>query len=100
MAYLDDYASLSRHEKLIIELQVEVNKLQNILANPGKKPPSNKRPKEIKRPGSSPGDGYAITHFGDVCLHYLQDMEPEPEPDDVDGVQGNLGDDLGDAQER
>lgn len=82
MAHLDDGASASRHDKLILELQEEVNKLQKLLENPTRRTSSSNRPKPIKKPGSTPEPGYAITQFGRLCLEYLQDLDSETAEDE------------------
>ena len=41
-----------RHDRLILELQAEIAKLQWIVENPCKKPPSDRRPKPLKKPGA------------------------------------------------
>lgn len=84
MAHLDNLASDTRHDKLIIELQQEVNKLQKITENPTKRPSSSNKPRAIKKPGSLPEPGYAMTRFGRLCLDYLQDLEPDPDDEEDD----------------
>lgn len=81
MASADVYASDTRHDKLIIELQEEITKLQKILENPTKRVTGSNKPKRISKPGRLPEPGYALTPFGRTCLLYLQDLDPEPEDD-------------------
>ena len=38
----------------------------------GKRPPSNRRPKALKKPGTPIEPGYGRTAFGDLCLEYLE----------------------------
>lgn len=90
MASQDGYGSERRHDRLILELQAEVAKLQWIVENLGKRAPSNRRPKALKKPGAPIEPGFGRTVFGDQCLEYLEvsaaDIEyPEPaEVEDVD----------------
>jgi hypothetical protein len=79
MAQVDDDAAANRQDKLIIELQEEVNKLQKLIQNPGKRPSSSTRPREVKKPGRVPEPGYVVSNFGQACVNYLQDLEPEHE---------------------
>ena len=64
MAAVDTYAGVTRADKLIMELQVEVGKLQWILQNLTKKPTGSRKPSTLKKPGRHPRAGYAITPFG------------------------------------
>lgn len=87
MAVRDTYAAERRHDRYILDLQAEVAKLQWIISNPGKRLPSNRRPKNLKKPGSVIEPGYERTPFGDVCLQYLESMPAEDVidvPQDVD----------------
>jgi hypothetical protein len=79
MAQIDDDAAANRQDKLIIELQEEVNKLQKLIQHPEKRSSSSTRPREVKKPGRVPDPGYVISGFGRSCVNYLQDVEPEPE---------------------
>ncbi|MFI5627685.1 hypothetical protein ACIA03_29780 [Nocardioides sp. NPDC051685] len=83
MASQDGYGSEQRHDRLIIELQDEVAKLQWIVDNLGKRPPSNRRPKALKKPGSPIESGYGRTQFGDQCLEYLEVSAPDIEYPEV-----------------
>lgn len=85
MASADAYASDTRHDKLIMELQEEVNKLQKIVENPAKRISNSDKPKRIKKPGSLPENGYALSPFGRTCLGYLEDLDPEQGEDMVEG---------------
>lgn len=88
MANQDGYGSERRHDRLILELQAEIAKLQWIVENPAKKPPSNRRPKALKKPGAPIEAGFERTTFGDRCLEYLEESAPDveypSEEDDVD----------------
>lgn len=77
MATADAYASDTRHDKLIMELQEEVNKLQKLIENPGKRISSSDKPKRIKKPGSLPENGYSLSPFGRTCLRYLEDLDAD-----------------------
>lgn len=76
MAVPDGGSETIRLDKLIIEMQEEVNKLSSLLLNPPKngKIPSSKKPHELKRPGSPANAGWVITPFGQLCLDYLDDV--------------------------
>ncbi|SDQ77299.1 hypothetical protein SAMN05428996_2750 [Quadrisphaera sp. DSM 44207] len=75
MAVPDQGSETTRIDKLIIEVQQEVNKIANLLLNPPEngKIPSSKRPHELRRPGSPATAGWVITPFGQLCLDYLED---------------------------
>ena len=89
MASRDTYAADRRHDRYIMDLQVELAKVQWILENPGKKAQGNRRPKNLKKPGSVVEPGYERTPFGDRCLEYLESM---PAQDLVDVPQDDLAD--------
>lgn len=89
MASRDMYAAERRHDRHIIDLQVELAKLQWILENPGKKAQINRRPTTLKKPGSVVEPGYERTPFGDRCLEYLESM---PSEDLIDVPQDNRAD--------
>lgn len=91
MAVRDTYAAERRHDRYVLDLQGEVAKLQWIVGNPGKRLPSNRRPKNLKKPGSVIKPGYERTPFGDVCLEYLESM---PGEDLIDVPQGPDDDSL------
>jgi hypothetical protein len=85
MAGQDGYGSERRHDRLILELQTEIAKLQWIVENPGKKPSSNRRPKALKKPGAPIEAGFERTSFGDRCLEYLEESAVDDEyPDDAE----------------
>jgi hypothetical protein len=77
MAVADDGSETIRIDRLIIEMQEEVNKITDLLLNPPKngKVPSNKKPHQLKRPGSPATAGWVITPFGQLCLDYLEDVD-------------------------
>lgn len=73
MARQDGYGSERRHDRLILDLQEEVAKLQWIVQNPGKSTTgSNRRPKKLTKPGNLVEPGFGRTLFGDRCLEYLE----------------------------
>jgi len=74
---MDDGSETVRIDKLIMEMQEEVNKLTDLLISPPKngRIPSSKKPRELKRPGSPAAPGWTITAFGQLCLNYLEDLE-------------------------
>jgi len=78
MASRDTYAADRRHDRLVMDLQAEVAKLQWIAEHPMNKPSLNRRPKALKKPGAPIEPGYERTPFGDVCLSYLNSL-----PDDA-----------------
>lgn len=77
MAVADDGSETIRIDKLVIEMQEEVNKIADLLLNPTKngKIPSSKKPHQLKRPGSPATAGWVITPFGQLCLDYLEDVD-------------------------
>ncbi|UOY03134.1 hypothetical protein [Blastococcus sp. PRF04-17] len=77
MAAADDGSETIRIDKLVIEMQEEVNKITDLLLNPPKngKIPSSKKPHQLKRPGSPATAGWVITPFGQLCLEYLEDVD-------------------------
>ena len=77
MATPDDASEAIRVDKLIIEMQEEINKITTLLLNPPKngKIPSTKKPHEVKRPGSLATAGWVLTPFGQLCLDYLEDLD-------------------------
>jgi hypothetical protein len=77
MAVADDGSETIRIDRLIIEMQEEVNKITDLLLNPPRngKIPSNKKPNQLKRPGSPATAGWVITPFGQLCLDYLEDVD-------------------------
>jgi len=77
MAVADDGSETIRIDRLIIELQEELNKVTALLLNPPKngRISSNKKPHEVKRPGSPANAGWVITAFGRLCLDYLEDVD-------------------------
>ncbi|MGY2079955.1 hypothetical protein [Modestobacter sp. SYSU DS0657] len=77
MAVADDGSETIRIDRLIIEMQEEVNKITDLLLNPPRngKIPSNKKPHQLKRPGSPATAGWVITPFGQLCLDYLEDVD-------------------------
>jgi len=77
MAVMDGGSETLRVDKLIMEMQEELNKLTELLTNPPKngKIPSSKKPRELKRPGSPAAPGWTITAFGQRCLNYLEDLD-------------------------
>lgn len=77
MAVEDDGSETVRIDRLIMELQSEVNKVIHLVLKPpaNGKVPSSKRPMEIKRPGSPAAPGWRITPFGQLCLAYLDDVD-------------------------
>lgn len=88
MASQDGYGSERRHDRLILDLQGEVEKLQWIVDNLDKRPPSTRRPKKFKKPGPPVEPGFERTPFGDRCLEYLEVSAPDvdyPEPPEGDG---------------
>jgi hypothetical protein len=79
MARADEAGEVMRLEKLIFELQQEVNKLIGLTLKPPKGSiPINKKPKVISRPGSPAATAWSLTPFGQVCLDYLDDIDPDP----------------------
>ena len=74
MARVDNNAAVSRQEKVIGELQEEVNRLRKLLANPAEEPINRLR--EVKDPGDIPEVEYILSDFGRVCLDYLLDSPP------------------------
>lgn len=91
MAGQDGYGSERRHDRLILELQAEIAKLQWIVENPGKKPPSNRRPRALKKPGAPIEAGFERTTFGDRCLEYLEESAPDVDyPDEVEIEDADL----------
>lgn len=78
MARSDDSGELVRLEKLIYELQQEVNKHTELVLKPPKGSLSAaKKPKSITRPGAPAKTGWSLSAFGQVCLDYLADQEPD-----------------------
>ena len=89
MASRDTYAADRRHDRLLMELQEEVAKLQWMVDNPTKRPSSNRRPKALKKPGASIEPGYDRTPFGDACLDYLEALPDDDQvlADDADPAE-------------
>lgn len=90
MATADDASEVMRLEKLIFELQQEVTKLTELTLKPPKGPiPSSKKPKVIGRPGSPATTGWSLSPFGQVCLDYLDDIDPDPAWGDARGAESD-----------
>lgn len=85
LAVQDTTAELIRSDRLIMELQQEVNKLAELALNPPKngKIPSNRKPRKLDRPGSPARQGWMITRFGELCLAYLEDRDIDVSPADA-----------------
>lgn len=78
MAKADGAGEDLRLERLIFEMQQEVNKLTDLALNPPKGNIStSKKPKNLKRPGFPATTGWALSHFGRVCLAYLDNQDPD-----------------------
>lgn len=94
LAVLDDTAEIERYDRLIMELQGELNKLVDLALKPpkdGRIQPS-RRPRRLDRPGSPSRIGWYITTFGLRCLAYLEDYdEAEASDDEVDLLRGADG---------
>jgi len=77
MAVADDGSETIRIDRLILEMQQEVNKIANLLLDPPKsgRIASSKKPNQLKRPGSPAAPGWVITPFGQLCLNYLEDVD-------------------------
>lgn len=88
MARQDGYGSEQRHDRLILDLQEEVAKLQRIVLDPGKSLSiSSRKPKKLTKPGNPVEPGFGRTPFGARCLEYLDVSASEadyPESADVD----------------
>ncbi|MEU6135859.1 helix-turn-helix domain-containing protein [Nocardioides sp. NPDC047086] len=87
MARQDGYGSERRHDRLILDLQEEVAKLQWIVQNLGKSPSGNRKPSKLSKPGNLVEPGFGRTLFGDRCLEYLEVSAPDieyPEEGDVE----------------
>ena len=76
MAAVDDYAADDRHDKLIMELQEEIKKLQAVIADPKR---ARYRAQKLAKPGRAPEPGYVRTRFGRLCLDYLDAIDSEAE---------------------
>ena len=85
MAIEDAGSETVRVDRLIIELQQELNKATALLTNPPKdgKISSSKRPRQVKPPGTPAPTGWTITPFGELCLAYLNDIETDVASDDA-----------------
>lgn len=79
MAVEDAGSETVRVDRLIIELQQELNKVTALIIDPPKsgKILSSKRPSTVKPPGTPAATGWTITPFGELCLAYLSDVEIE-----------------------
>lgn len=82
LAARDETADIERNDRLIMELQDQVNKLVDLALKPPKdgRISSSKRPRAISRPGSPARAGWYITEFGVHCLAYLEDYYELTEP--------------------
>lgn len=91
MAVPDEGSEIIRTDRLIIEMQETLNKVTDLLVNPPKngKIPSSRKPGPLKRPGRPAMSGWTLTLFGQLCLEYLNDVEPTVSVsdalDDLDG---------------
>lgn len=92
MASRDSYAADRRHDRLLIELQAEVAKLQWIIDNPTKKPSTSRRPKSLKKPGPPIELGYERTSFGDICLDYLHALPNDDQAEVADDLRAESDD--------
>jgi hypothetical protein len=77
MAVADDGSKTVRVDRLIIEMQEEVNEIVGLLMDPPRngKIPSSKKPHQLKRHGPPATAGWVITPFGQPCLDYLKDVD-------------------------
>jgi hypothetical protein len=76
MAVEDAGSETVRVDRLIIELQQELNKVTALITDPPKngKISTSKRPRLVKPPGTPAPTGWTITPFGELCLAYLNDL--------------------------
>ena len=91
MAVPDESSEVIRTDKLIIEMQDTLNKVTDLLVNPPKngKISSSKKPGPLKRPGRPATSGWTLTLFGQLCLDYLNDVEPTVSVSDaLDDLEG------------
>lgn len=87
MAVPDEGSETIRTDRLIIELQETLNEITDLLINPPKngKIPSSKKPGVLRRPGPPATSGWMLTLFGQLCLDYLNDVEPTVSASDALG---------------
>jgi hypothetical protein len=92
LAAQDETADIVRYDRLIMEIQGELNKLIDIALKPPKdgRIPASKRPRTLERPGSPSRVGWVITPFGSHCLAYLEDYDDEPDLERDDSPEGSL----------
>lgn len=96
MAVPDEGSEIIRTDRLIMEMQDTLNKVTDLLINPPKngKIQSSKKPGTLKRPGRPATSGWTLTLFGQLCLDYLNDVEPTVSVSDAfDDLEGEAPND-------
>ena len=90
LAAQDGTADIVRYDRLIMEIQGELNKLIEIALKPPKdgRISTSKRPRNLERPGSPSRVGWVIMPFGSHCLAYLEDYDDETDLDRDDSPEG------------
>jgi hypothetical protein len=91
LAARDESADVVRYDRLIMEIQGELNKLIELALKPPKdgRVPTSKRPRTLDRPGVPSRLGWVITPFGSHCLAYIEDYD-ETDLDRDESPNGSL----------